>query len=177
MTVEGLTAAGVTAQIAAAVTAGNVKLTGDTVQVVNTQTSAVATGTAIIPVDDTIPQITEGTEVMTATITPTNASNRLRIDVTASFSHSITNQWLVAALFQDAGVNAIGSAIQFQSAGLAMMTVNFTYFMTAGTTSATTFRVRCGGQSAGTMTFNGASGARLYGGALSSSITVSEIKA
>lgn len=43
---------------AAARAAGDVKLSGDTVQVVNTQTGAVSTTTTVMPFDDTIPQIT-----------------------------------------------------------------------------------------------------------------------
>jgi hypothetical protein len=51
-----------------------------------------------------------------------------------------------------------------------------THYMTAGTTSATTFKVR-GGVNAGTLTFNGEVGARLFGGVCASSITVTEIAA
>jgi hypothetical protein len=40
----------------AATSAAATKLSGDVVQVVNTQTGAVATGTTTIPWDDTIPQ-------------------------------------------------------------------------------------------------------------------------
>ena len=52
-----------------------------TVQVVNTQTGAVDTGTTAMPCDDTIPQNTEGDEFMTLAITPTSATNKLKIDV------------------------------------------------------------------------------------------------
>ena len=44
------------------------KLPGDMVQRVNTQTGAVATGTTLLPNDDTIPQNTEGTEFMTLAV-------------------------------------------------------------------------------------------------------------
>ena len=47
----------------------------------------------------------------------------------------------------------------------------------SGTTSATTFKVRAGGNSASTITLNGANGGRRLGGALSSSITITEILA
>jgi hypothetical protein len=155
----------------------NVKLTGDTVQVVNFQTGAVATGTTILPVDDTIPQITEGTEFMTLAITPTNASNKLRIDVTMVISHSAANSWLTAALFQDSNANALACAPHFQTTAAASVTIHYSYWMTAGTTSATTFRVRGGSQTAGTTTFNGAGAARYYGGVIASSITITEFKA
>lgn len=49
----------------AAAEAAALKLTGDVVQVVNTQTGAVSTGTTVIQNDDTIPQIGEGDEYMT----------------------------------------------------------------------------------------------------------------
>ena len=49
--------------------------------------------------------------------------------------------------------------------------------MTAGTTSATTFKVRIGGNSSVTVTLNGQSGARRLGGVASSSITITEVAA
>ncbi len=51
------------------------------VQVVNTETGAVATGTTVMPADNTIPQNTEGDEYMTLAITPTNTNNKLLIEV------------------------------------------------------------------------------------------------
>lgn len=45
------------------------------------------------------------------------------------------------------------------------------------TTFATTFTVRAGPITAGTVTVNGASGGRYYGGVYASSIIVSEFKA
>jgi hypothetical protein len=49
--------------------------------------------------------------------------------------------------------------------------------MAAGTTSATTFRVRAGMGGAGTLTVNGQGGVRRFGGVAASSITIREIKA
>jgi hypothetical protein len=53
----------------------------------------------------------------------------------------------------------------------------FTHYMAAGTTSATTFKVRIGAVTSGTITFNGIGSARKLGGVLASSITITEIKA
>lgn len=144
------------------------------VQVVSTQTGTVATGTTTIPADNTIPQNTEGTEVMTLAITPKATSNTLRIDVTVHLSNSSANSVLTAALFQDstAGALAVGSAtIATATHGV---NISFPHVMTAGTTSSTTFKVRVGGQSAGTTTFNGSGGSQLYGGVLVSSIVITE---
>jgi len=152
------------------------KTRGQTIQVVNTQTGAVATGTTTIPNDDTIPQITEGDEYMTRAITPTNASNQLRIDVVAHIAESTANSTTCVALFQDSTAGALGCGFEFDNATSAALNIKTTHFMTAGTTSATTFRVRAGSNQAGTITFNGFSGARKYGGVISSSITITEIQ-
>lgn len=151
------------------------KVSGDIVQTVNTQTGAVATGATTMPLDDTIPQITEGNEVMTLAITPTNASNKLKIDVVCNLSCATDVQVLQAALFQDATANALASGGQGIYAAEVLGQVTFTYYMTAGTTSATTFRVRCGTANY-SITFNGVGGARIHGGVLASSITITEFK-
>jgi hypothetical protein len=149
---------------------------GVVVQVVNTQTGAVATGTTVIPLGDTIPQITEGTEFMTRTITPTSATNLLQIEVVVFGTIATAARWLIAALFTDAVANAVAAFANFQATVSGGNSVVFTHTMVAGTTSAITFRVRAGCDAAGgTVTFNGVAGARIFGGVMASSITISEI--
>lgn len=151
--------------------------TGTVVQVVNTQTGAEAHGTTTIPADDTIPQKTEGTEFMTLAVTPTDAANKLKIDVVIMSSYTVT-AWTIVALFQDAGNDALAAIADFQAAdggGANSTIIAFSHYMTAGTTSSTTFKVRAGGHTAGTITFNGAGSARLLGGVMASSITITEI--
>lgn len=152
-------------------------LAGSIVQVVNTQTGAVATGTTTMPMDDTIPQNTEGTEFMTLAITPTSATNKLKITVVA-FTSSAPGSGSLAtvALFQDSTANAIAAMDATNSAPEGSEVTTFVYYMTAGTTSATTFKVRAGQHDAGTFTFNGYSSTRRYGGVAASSITIEEIK-
>lgn len=150
---------------------------GMTVQTVNTQTAAYATGATFITVDDSIPQITEGTEVMTLAITPTSATNKLKITVCVNGSVDYNGR-LVCALFQDATANALNAASGQQSNNNNILqNVTFIYYMDAGTTSATTFRVRIGADTTGHNVYlNGQSGARIFGGVLFSSITIDEIK-
>jgi len=146
------------------------------IQVVNTMNGAVATGTTIIPQDDTIPQITEGTEFMTLAITPTSATNKLKIDVVVNGAGSASNSWIIA-LFQDATANALAATNCNMAANNVNTYSGLSHFMTAGTTSSTTFRVRCGTVGAGTFTFNGALSARIFGGVIATSITISEVAA
>ena len=149
--------------------------TGSVLQVVNTQSGAVATGTTAIPIDDSIPQNTEGTEFMTLAITPTNSSNKLLIQVVMQLSTNADAN-IGIALFQDSTANALAAQTFRQDISTGLTILNLTYYMTAGTTSSTTFKAR-GGAGSGTYTFNGAGGARIFGGVMSSSITITEIAA
>lgn len=148
--------------------------TSEVVQVVYTQTGAVATGTTTIPIDDTPPQNTEGTEFQTLTITPTNAANILHIDVEFNGTLSVNTTWLIVALFQDTAADALKTAAAFFETAGGGSPIRFHYSLPAGTTSATTFKVRAGGNAASTVTFNGTAGGRLFGGTLFSSITITE---
>jgi hypothetical protein len=151
-------------------------LAGSVVQVVNTQTGAMATGTTQIPFDDTIPQNTEGDQYMTLAITPTSATNKLKIDVVWIGTTSVNYNDLAVALFQDSTAGSLACAHSNSDASDEFVTICFTHYMTSGTTSATTFKVRAGGDAPGTLTFNGTGGARKFGGVLASSITITEIK-
>ena len=151
-------------------TVDTLQRSGNVIQVVNFQTGAAATGTTTIPLDNTIPQITEGNEYMTLAITPTNASNILIIHVGVAVSHTATNH-IIAALFQDATAGALASRAEMNSTAITNKSCTFTYKMVAGTTSATTFRIRIGSDVPGTTTFNVA----VQGGIVASSITITEI--
>ena len=154
-------------------------LTGKIVQIVNVTDGTTATGTTLVPPDNTIPQNTEGTEFMTLAITPTNASNKLLIQVVIVGSLNITNNATMTALFQDSTANALAATMQAARQADVANTTAFNHYMTAGTTSATTFKVRAGPYFAGTYRFNGmaSSAAQLFGGVSSSSITITEIEA
>lgn len=148
---------------------------GLTVQTVNVETGAVSTGSTVMPFDDSIPQNTEGDEYMSRAITPTNANNKLRIDVSI-FASANSSSRITGALFQDSTAGALAAnSIDSSSANGCAAPIAFTHYMTAGTTSATTFKVRAGMSTAGTTTFNGIGAARRLGGVLASSITITEI--
>ena len=145
------------------------------VQVVNVMDGAVATTTTAMAHDDTIPQNTEGEEFMTLAITPTHASNKLVIEAKALCSNGTAARTSVMALFQDSTAGALASVGHYEAAAGGQNYLTLTHYMTTGTTSETTFKVRAGSTS-GTMTFNGHSGGRMFGGVASSSITISEIR-
>lgn len=148
------------------------------IQVKNHQDSEEALGTAIIPNDDSIPQKTEGTEFMTLSITPKSASSKLLIQVVVSSTASSANALNISALFKNDETNALAATGQYQSVGTGIMTTTYSHYITAGTTSSITFRVR-GGASTGNYTFNGYHHSstlyRNFGGSSASSMTIMEI--
>ncbi len=108
-------------------------------------------------------------------ITPTNAGNKLLIDVLVHASRSTATAWVVSALFQDTTGPAL-KAIGFDSPSAStLLNLSFRHEMTSGTTSATTFKVRAGPNAGGTLTFNGNSAARKLGGIMASGIYIQEI--
>lgn len=145
------------------------------VQVVEaTPVVTVVTCSTIIPLDDSIPQNTEGNEVITGSITPTNASNKLRIEFHASTVGGTGVDDVSVALFQDttAGALAAGNA-----RNPSRMSMSLVHEMTAGTTSATTFKIRIGPAGVSTHYVNGdTGGTRALGGVAAATLRITEIK-
>lgn len=149
---------------------------GKIVQVVEATPYTTAGSTAaVIPLDSTIPQNTEGAELTTVTITPTNASNRLRIEANLPFVDGSAATFICAALFQDSTANALALGVLTLSGANYAHNITFTHEMAAGTTSATTFKLRAG-PSSGTAYFNRRSAGETLGGVSAVRLRVTEIK-
>ena len=82
----------------------------------------------------------------------------------------------MVALFQDATANALAAVSDYRTGDGWETPISFTHFMSAGTENTTTFKVRVGGEAAGTTDFNGTGDARLLGGVAASIISVIEIE-
>jgi hypothetical protein len=151
-------------------------LDGHVLQVVNTNVVTSTTGSTTIPLDDTIPQNTEGFEVMTLAITPRATTNKLLIRATVNLSHPTDGSALIAALYENTTANALAAVWESQSANNGVISLNLEYYRSAGTTSEITFKIRVGSPTAGTVTLNGTGGSRYLGGVLTSGITITEIQ-
>jgi len=150
--------------------------TCDIIQSLMTLNGALATGTTMLPIDDTIPQITEGDQYMSQTITPTRAINLLQISHFGVYNNNQTNRPIGVALFQDSTANALAAQlINKDDVASTETTTAFCYRMVSGTTSATTFKIRAGFDAAGTTRFNASNTTRGFGGVMASSIQVEEI--
>ncbi len=142
------------------------------VQIVSYQTGAFATTSTAIPMDDTIPQKTEGGEFMTLAITPTSLTNKLRIDVVWNGGYG--GGKVAAALFQGEIANAL-AVVAVDWAGVHSNQIKFTHIMDAPAIVATTFKVRAGASAAAAIYFNGTgAGAQIFGGVMASSIVITE---
>lgn len=151
------------------------KYPGEIIQQVRGGGSAYASGTTQIPIDDTIPQNTEGTQFYTQAITPTSQANWLAIDANLFLGTSAAS-WLIGALFQDSTADALATGLNFTGTAATIMPTPIRAVMLANTASSTTFKLRGGGNSAATFSVNGVSGGRYLGGTLQSHLTITEIQ-
>lgn len=146
---------------------------GDVIQTVGNAPAASNTGTTQLPADATIPQIAEGDQYMTQTITPSSAINTLVVNSALHAStNAVAGTAIGMALFQDATANALKAMGQMTAGVSYAVCLNLRHLMQAGTAAATTFRVRAGANAVGTTTFNA-----LYGAAAGAYIDVTEIMA
>jgi hypothetical protein len=153
-------------------------LPGDVVQSVRVTDGAVATGTTQVPLDDTIPQITEGDQYLSLAITPRSELNLLDVRTVAFFSMSAAESF-ISALFRDGGADALAAMTSRSQAATSSVfaPANIAHVVAAGSVSATTFKLRAGPIPAATLTFNGYGGARKLGGVYNSYMQISEVMA
>ncbi len=152
--------------------------TGKVLQIVSAEYSAGTSTTSVIPHDTTIPQNTEGLELTTLSITPTSATSILLIEWFSSMAGGSADMACMLALFQDSTADAL-SAMQWSN--LNEHTVNtaiLTHYMTSGTTSSTTFKVRMGSQSGSTTAYINQQGSQdTFGSAGKSLFKITEYEA
>lgn len=155
-----------------------VKKPGELVQRVVTDTTSVISISAAIPPDNTIPQQSEGTEIVTVPITITSAANVLFHDVLMNCGVTTSAAHFILALFKDATANAIASQAIGSGGGVAVFAqATARHRSLAGSAGSTTFKVR--GGTDGTVHVNGhpTGGGGLFGGTVNSFYTVDEFMA
>jgi hypothetical protein len=146
--------------------------------------------TAVFPLDDTIPQSTEGVEVLTCTITPKLASSYLLIEASWNITENTNadNAGGLAALFRDSASDAFAVGHSeatgqvngaLDARGIARGVV--VRRIASASTSPTTIRLRLGviGTGAGAVAWrwNGWNSTRYFGGVWPITLTITEISA
>lgn len=154
------------------------KTIGSSIKIENaTVTSNIILGNSFFPLDNSIPQITEGNQFISIPFTPLEASSLLKIDCLVTFSISGAPPNIIVALFRDANADAIAATTY--SAGDdngQMQQIYITCFVPASSVSATTFSARIGDPQNEGYEINGIGGAGVFGGVCQTNITVTEIK-
>lgn len=130
------------------------------------------TCTTAIPDDDTLPLQTEGDQIMAVPFRASNASSRVKVEAVVVGSGNNTRMGV--ALFRDATATAL-AATSSVTATDGTQSVPLTYYFTAGSTNLMNLRIRAGSATPNAY-INGISSGRKYGGAMVSSLTVTEIE-
>lgn len=156
-----------------------VALPGQRLQLQRVLNATVSTGnTAAVPADDTIPQNTEGNQLMsTVSITPSSTANALAIHHHGQYSNDGAAAPWACSLFQDAVANSLLTTENHESAANFSRSVDLFHCMVAATIASTTFKIRVGNAGNNSFTINGEAGTRLYGGVQTSVLEVEEIMA
>lgn len=132
--------------------------------------------TTTIPADDTIPQITEGSEIATVTITPKRSDSTLRVRFNGMCAFPIgSSQHVTAAVFVGTTADAIYATGKLIGVSV-LDNLSGEFTVAAGSTTARTYRLRVGPAS-GTVRMNGNAIGRYYGGVAATTLTVEELAA
>jgi hypothetical protein len=155
---------------AANVGGGVVNVTVRTPQVVIAVIGA-ATDTTQIPFDNSLPLITEGTQIVSATIAPQSTLNRIEVTLSFSWEHTDVSRGLAIPIFR--GSTLVGMAVDsYGDAGVGgnpddnLRNVSYTFVDSPNTTSNTTYSVRVGANDTGTWRINNKANGNNFGGAL-----------
>lgn len=132
--------------------------------------------TTQIPADDTIPQNTEGTQIISVSFTPKSTTSRVRLRFSGEFTMAAAGT-TAAALFSGASANALAARTKTVTAGSNREQLYVETEHVPGVTTAITYSVRVGPLTAVAARFNGTSAAREFGGTEVASLVIEEIAA
>lgn len=150
--------------------------TSKLVQQVYAQSVLATSGTTTVPEDDTIPQITEGNQILSASITGGSTSNFFEFQISVNFSQSTNAGSVALSLYEDSTANAIATMQTRQTVAGVGNNIHMTYRKSVPDTSAHTYTVRIGNSGAGTIQINsGNASGREYGGAAVCAIRINEV--
>jgi hypothetical protein len=149
---------------------------GAVIQTVSaTPYTANANLSTLIPGDDTIPQITEGTEILTLNIAPRFNTSKVRLTFNGWGIGNSNTTIMIAALFRAGNANALKATLVLEPLANNYMELNLDWMDSPATTSTVTYSIRVGPH-ANIMRMNGSSTARLLGGSGACTLIAQEIK-
>lgn len=133
--------------------------------------------TALIPFDDTIPQNTEGTQIISVTITPKSTTNRLRVRARLWGVVANSTDAAIMAVFRNTDANALHTSVSSGSPAVnSLISGTLEFEFVPASTSLQTINLRVSGAGS-TLRLNGNSVTRLFGGTSAATLIVEEIVA
>jgi len=127
----------------------------------------------VMPADDTIPQNTEGTQIISQAYTPKVSTSKLRLDFQGTVAASASDN-ATCAIFNGEVVNAIAAAIITITGANVKIPIRVVVEYSPGSTSLQTITVRCG-PATSTIALNGNPGGRLLGGVSLATLEIREV--
>ncbi len=140
------------------------------ISVASTTSKIDTTAGSAIPDDDTIPQITEGTQILTLAFTPKSASSNLLI-IFATGGTPTSSSAGIAALFVDSTANAFAAGYLGQRGSGASYSGVLQSTVASASTTSRTYQARVGG---GAFQINAGATARKFGGVAATYLIVIE---
>jgi hypothetical protein len=140
------------------------------------ENTANTTLSTVIPLDNTIPQIGEGVQILSASITPKSTTTKLRIIAHATYGNDASSSRGIMAAFVNGGTNAVAAA-----AGTYIQTANqggettLMYEYTPGSTSAQAITIRLGPNTS-SIYLNSNSTGQILGGVSRATLLIQEIQ-
>jgi len=145
--------------------------TGAVLQTLSKDYTANADLSTTIPLDDTVPLISEGTEVCSQAITLADAANKVLLSF-GCFASSAASQGVSAAIFR--GSTCVGASVISLNATTGQLVISGVLDAPASV-GPHTYSVRIGPQTSA-VRLNGGTSSRFFGGAAKATLTLHEIK-
>ena len=131
------------------------------------------TGTTLIPYDNTVPLVTEGTQLFAVAITPRTTSSKIRLEFTLLNDSNTSARHLTIAIFR--GTTCVYATDNYVRSAGQPQPISVDFVDSPNTVAATTYSVRIGASGTGTWYVNQTTAAVTYGGVSTSTYVLSEI--
>jgi hypothetical protein len=141
-------------------------------QIVCKLVSGGQTTNTVIPFDNSLPQVGEGTQLISQAFTPTSATNLIRITLSCFAASDTPGGAVTLALFSSAGADALQAVAMIPEGNGNGAGLTLDYIVSATSTAARTYSVRFG-PSSGNAYINRAGGS-VYSTAARSYLTIEE---
>jgi len=179
LTVAAVSASSLALTTPLSITSGGTGTTAGSgvIQIQTTVFSGVsASGGVALPVDNTIPTSTEGTQMLLMTMTPRSASSKLRVQASGMFSLNFTaNNKGAISLVRDTTGSAFAARAATWPSADEYVSIYLESVVSSNAASATNFSIRIGPNNASdNLRVNGNSGGQLFGGVSPLTLTVTE---